>query len=62
MSNRRNRKVPRACKGKRRYRDRQEANRALHLLANTSARETVPERAYDCPRCHGVHVTSKPAR
>ncbi|MFJ6239814.1 hypothetical protein ACIQH0_37810 [Streptomyces griseus] len=44
--------------GKRRYRNRLDARIAL---ANTRRRDRGEKRAYQCPGCHGWHLTSKPA-
>lgn len=51
-----------ACRGKRRFRDKVEADRALHTLANRSTRDRIPTRTYQCPRCKGWHLTSSPER
>lgn len=48
----------RTCNGKRRYRSHQEAIQSLHHIKNTSKRDRQPVRAYECPRCHGWHLTS----
>lgn len=52
----------RTCKGKRRYRDHDEAVTALHKLRNKSTRSRVPSRPYECPVCKGWHVTSQEKR
>lgn len=52
----------RTCSGKVRYRDRMEADRALHRLSVTSDRKKVPSRKYECPECSGWHLTSRPDR
>lgn len=49
------------CSGKRRYRDKREADRALHRLA-ASERQEVPCRAYECPHCAGWHLTKREMR
>ncbi|WP_186343712.1 hypothetical protein [Streptomyces sp. CFMR 7] len=43
--------------GKRRYRNRLDARIAL---ANTRRRDHGEKRVYQCPGCHGWHLTSKP--
>lgn len=48
----------RTCRGKVRYRDEREADRALHTLHNYSEADRVPIRKYYCDACHGVHVTA----
>lgn len=52
------RKRQTAC-GKSRYRDHGEAIAALRILRGSSARVTVPARAYECSRCGGWHLTSQ---
>jgi hypothetical protein len=47
------------CRGKRRYRDHQEATRALHHFAVNGTRDVKPVRAYQCPTCNGWHITSR---
>lgn len=57
----------RACGGKVRFRDHEEAVDFLHLAENARARATEDDaatthravRAYDCAKCQGVHVTSQ---
>mgnify|MGYP001029981052 CR=1 FL=1 len=45
--------------GKRRYRKRHHAERALATIRATSTRERLPVRVYACPRCGGGwHLTS----
>jgi hypothetical protein len=57
---RRTRKSSRlACKGKVRFRDKQEADRALKHIANHDAREKTPTRSYFCESCKGWHHSSK---
>ena len=41
-----------------RYRDREQANNALHSVQSTD-REKVPVRHYFCSRCCGYHLTSE---
>jgi hypothetical protein len=53
------RKHPRSCSGKKRYRDEQEAKRALRNLATNSSRDTIPVRWYECANCHGYHITKQ---
>lgn len=48
--------------GKTRFRDKVEAQRALHLIQARSTRDRIPGRAYYCPMCHGYHLTAKPER
>ena len=49
------------CRGKVRYRDHAEATRVLqNIRTKGDARETMPCRAYECDRCKGWHLTSKP--
>ena len=50
----------RTCRGKRRFRDLQEAEEFLHRQANYSTRDKIPVRAYECDACRGCHVTSQP--
>lgn len=50
----------RSCRGKRRYRDREEALRCLRILEVRSTRGTIPFRAYPCQRCQGWHLSSQP--
>lgn len=45
--------------GKRRFRDRQSAAAAITYTKQRSTREVVPVRCYECPQCHGWHLTSK---
>jgi len=52
----------RACPtGKVRFRDRQSAAEALHR-SKVSTRQVVPVRCYECPLCHGFHLTSRNER
>lgn len=51
-------KRTRSCKGKRRFRDHQEAIHALHK-ASGSSRTIKPVRTYFCPTCKGFHLTSR---
>lgn len=54
------RKGARSCAtGKRRYRDKREADHVLHGAASYPKRGVIPRRAYYCDRCHGWHLTSK---
>lgn len=50
------------CKGKTRYRDHDEAVRALHRFKARSTRDKIPIRAYECSVCNGWHTTSKEQR
>lgn len=54
----------RTCRGKVRFRDHTEAVRSLHMIASRGERSgrngVIPVRAYECPRCGGFHVTSRP--
>lgn len=50
----------RTCRGKRRYRDHDQAIAALHRISNGSTRQRVPRRAYPCPECRGYHLTERP--
>jgi hypothetical protein len=52
------RRTPQTCNGKVRFRDKAEADRALHLIANRNTRSKIPGRAYACPRCRGWHLTA----
>lgn len=47
------------CRGKRRYRDRDEAKRVRQVQ---TARTGDPIRLYDCPFCKGVHFTKQEER
>jgi hypothetical protein len=47
----------RMCLKKTRYRDIEQAKRAL-TCCRKSGRERVPCRYYDCPYCKGFHLTS----
>lgn len=50
----------RTCRGKRRFRDQQEATHALHhIVSRGFVRQKTPKRAYECPRCKGWHLTSQ---
>jgi hypothetical protein len=51
----------RSC-GKRRFRDKQQALRALRTLQRVGSRQKIPVRAYQCPACNGWHLTSKAHR
>lgn len=45
---------------KRRYRDEIAAKLALtNVKQKGDAREKTPRRAYQCPKCHGWHLTSR---
>lgn len=46
----------RQCTGKRRLRDREEANRVRKSCENVRGERL---RVYDCPFCQGFHLTSK---
>lgn len=48
-----------ACRTKRRYRSWNEAQDALTQIRRKD-RKQKPVRVYDCPQCHGYHLTSKP--
>lgn len=48
----------RGC-GKVRYSDKDQAIHAMHRIVSRSGREKQPERAYDCHRCKGWHLTSQ---
>lgn len=47
------------CHLKKRYRDRQEAERALRNIMARSTRDRVPRRVYECDLCNGCHLTSR---
>jgi len=48
------------CKGKRRFHDAEEAKRALrHIKTRGEPRAKTPARYYECPLCHGFHLTAK---
>ena len=52
------------CGGKRRYRDHDEAVRALRNIGSSTWQGRdgkKPGRAYFCGRCKGFHLTSKPS-
>lgn len=53
------RKRQHTCRGKRRYRDRQQAQRALRGLTKYSTRAKLPVRPYFCGSCKGWHLTSR---
>lgn len=57
----RQRATSRTCNGKTRFRDKREADQALHLLEVHATREKIPGRSYRCPRCKGWHLTSMPS-
>lgn len=62
MRNRGARPRRKVCRnGKRRFPDRISALGALHTAANGS-RQLKPIRVYECPDCHGWHLTSAPLR
>lgn len=48
-----------SCKGKVRFRDKTEADRALHRIANGDTRQKTPSRSYFCETCKGWHHTSQ---
>ena len=52
----------RTCRAtkKRRYRDHQEAVRAVQSFQAKSTRDRVPTDAYPCDACGGWHITSTP--
>jgi hypothetical protein len=60
-------KIPRSrpdhaarCRGRRgkvRYRNHEDATRALSTLRRTGS-SNIPQRAYRCPACQGWHLTS----
>lgn len=62
-----NRPAPRRHCRKRRFRDHKEAVAALQQAANARAQAEWAQsrsrrreiRAYDCPRCRGIHLTSQ---
>ena len=39
-----------------------EATMAMLRIQGTSTHDVVPIRVYQCPDCHGWHLTSKPQR
>lgn len=52
------------CGGKRRYRDKQEADDSMHGIQNgfgRPGRDGAVCRSYECPGCKGWHLTSRPA-
>lgn len=49
----------RTCGGKVRYRDHDQAIRAIHRLQSRSSREKQVKRAYWCDGCNGWHLTSR---
>lgn len=49
-----------SCNGKVRFRDKPEADRALHIISNVNTRSKIPGRSYRCDRCGGWHLTSMP--
>lgn len=59
---RRKHKRDRSCGGKRRFRDKAEAQSALRILAQRSTRKVIPWRAYECPGCSGWHLSKEAAR
>lgn len=52
-------KLKRCPSGKRRYRDHEEAFRALRKIKARNTREKTPVRTYDCNLCAGYHLTSQ---
>lgn len=48
------------CSKKRRFRDKREAEDALHHIQNINTRDTVPRRVYRCELCKGYFLTKKP--
>ena len=46
------------CGGKRRFRDHEEAARALRSQKSNSTRDVICVRSYYCERCKGWHLTS----
>ena len=56
MSGRRRRRDCRT--GKVRYPGRERALHALHRIQNGDTRQKTPCRVYECPMCHGWHLTA----
>jgi hypothetical protein len=58
----------RSCEDKRRYRDFEEAKRGLRSSKNRAKEEILDfgktnllaSRIYECPKCKGFHLSSKP--
>lgn len=58
----------RSCEDKRRYRDFEEAKRGLRFSKNRAQEEIIDfgttnllaSRIYECPKCKGFHLSSKP--
>lgn len=61
MKSKRFRVDRRSC-GKRRFMSATEAQMALLRIQGYGSRDVVPVRFYECPLCHGWHLTSKPMR
>lgn len=55
---RRRRTRVKTCGGKRRFRDQQEALRAMRTIQK-NPRLVRPVRAYECHACNGWHLTSQ---
>jgi hypothetical protein len=47
------------CRNKKRYKDKALAERSIQQWQKHSTREKKPCRAYECPFCHGWHLSSK---
>lgn len=47
-----------SCRGKRRFRDMQEAKESLRRIA-AAPRAHAPVRWYFCQRCRGYHLTKR---
>jgi hypothetical protein len=47
-----------ACKGKVRYRDKQEADAAIKFIGKGDQRQKTPGRSYFCESCRGWHLSS----
>lgn len=49
----------RTCRGKTRYRDRDEALGAMRAVNQSARLMKELKRAYECPTCNGWHLTSR---
>lgn len=46
------------CTGKVRYRDHDQAIRAMQTINNNSVRQHTPNHVYACGNCRGFHLSS----
>lgn len=50
---------PRPCDGKKRFKSKRGAYKAMNDIRDTSSRENVPTRVYKCDACGFYHLTKK---